>query len=140
MQPDNHSPGKCNDINLILASKKPITTGRTYWQTTTAEAREGPAGLRGRVSAVAGGPLANSHVATTAEEEHWGFLQSSPGIASHSSVVDSFLENTLAALVHSSVGEENWSSSVVDSSRGVQEECSVMVPKGANTIVKVPRQ
>ena len=28
MQPDNHSPGKCKDITLILASQKPITMGQ----------------------------------------------------------------------------------------------------------------
>jgi hypothetical protein len=33
--------------------------------------------------------VADIAVATSAEEEHWGFLQSSPGVASHSSVVDS---------------------------------------------------
>ena len=45
--------------------------------------------MGGRVSAVVGGPLADITVATSAEEELWGFLQSSPGVASHSSVVDS---------------------------------------------------
>jgi hypothetical protein len=28
MQPDNHSPSKCKDITLILASEKPITMGQ----------------------------------------------------------------------------------------------------------------
>ena len=51
--------------------------------------RRAQGGLGGRVSAVVGGPMADSSVATSAEEEHWGFLQSSPGVASHSSVVDS---------------------------------------------------
>ena len=28
MQSDNHSPNKCKDITLILASKQPITMGQ----------------------------------------------------------------------------------------------------------------